>query len=133
MEIIIDTTVLIDFWRCAKQPERLADMRAKAAEASLGISWIVEAEFLRGSIRQGLNEEAVNRFFSKFVRVPFADSWIRIYARTWAVMKAKNLNPGYPDLWLAAVALDRDCPLLTRNSGHFKDIPELKVLDYRLI
>jgi predicted nucleic acid-binding protein len=46
---------------------------------------------------------------------------------------AKNGNAiDYPDLWIAAHALTRPAPLLTRNPKHFEDIPGLKVVPYTI-
>jgi predicted nucleic acid-binding protein len=34
------------------------------------------------------------------------------------------------DLWIAAWAVEHDAPLVTRESWHFRDIPDLKVIAY---
>jgi hypothetical protein len=42
MELIADTTVLIDIWRFRRAPVRLADLVKKSQGASLVVPWFTE-------------------------------------------------------------------------------------------
>ena len=50
----------------------------------------------------------------------------------WAHVKAERDTRGRPihpeDAWIAAVALDLGCPLITHDAGDFADIPGLRVI-----
>jgi hypothetical protein len=53
MELIADTTVLIDLWRFRDKPSRIADLAQKAGAASLIVPWITQAEFSRRALFNG--------------------------------------------------------------------------------
>lgn len=50
----------------------------------------------------------------------------------WSVVKAQRAAVGRPihpeDAWIAATALDLDCPLITHNPADFSAIPGLRVI-----
>jgi len=57
---------------------------------------------------------------------------IDAYCELWVVMAKKGKPVDYPDLWIAAHALMRPAPLLTRNPRRFQNIPGLEVLPYSI-
>ena len=132
MEIIADTTVLIDLWRYRKTPRRLADLRAKVGEAAILVPWITQAEFSRGALFKEVSSGALAEFYAAFHLIPFEQTVIDHYCRLWAVMARAGRAPDYPDLWIAACAAAAKIPVLTRNPNHFADIPDLKVISYRI-
>ena len=54
------------------------------------------------------------------------------YCRLWVGMARAGRAPDYPDLWIAACAVARKGPVLTRNLKHFCDVPELEVIGYEI-
>jgi predicted nucleic acid-binding protein len=52
------------------------------------------------------------------------------YARISRDGRARGHRIGDNDLWIAATALERGIPLLTRNIQHFSRIPGLIVENY---
>lgn len=130
MELIADTTVLIDLWRYQKTPRRLADLTGKAGEAAILIPWITQAEFSRGALFKDVSPEALAEFYGKFHLVPCDQSTIDHYCRSWVEMARSGRAPSYPDLWIAACAVARDAPVLTRNPKHFAAVPGLKIIGY---
>lgn len=50
----------------------------------------------------------------------------------WSLVKAERAALGRPihpeDAWIAATALDLDCPLITHNTADFLAIPSLQVI-----
>ncbi len=133
MEVVADTTVLIDLWRYRRTPQRLADLTAKIGEAAMLIPWITEAEFSRGALFKGVAATALAEFYASFHLLPFEHSVIGHYCRLWAEMARKGHAPGYPDLWVAACAVAGKVPLLTRNPKHFANVPELEVISYKIV
>jgi predicted nucleic acid-binding protein len=130
MDLIADTTVLIDIWRFRKKRSRIRDLVEKAGDSSLAVPWIVQAEFTRGARHQGISREEIARFLAGFLLVALDQSVIDAYCELWVVMAKKGKPVDYPDLWIAAHALTRPAPLLTRNPRHFQNIPGLEVLGY---
>jgi predicted nucleic acid-binding protein len=133
VEVIVDTTVLIDLWRCNKRPERLGDLKEKTRGLSLIVPWIVEAEFSRGALHMGLKREQIESFYMDFMRAELSAAALWQYAELWGKLAQAGKITDYPDLWVAVSALERDCGLVTRNAKHFRNIPELEVIGYRLL
>jgi predicted nucleic acid-binding protein len=133
MEVIADTTVLIDLWRYRKTPRRLAHLSAKIGEAAILIPWMTQAEFSRGALFKGVSPQALAEFYASFHLLPFNQSIIDHYCRLWATMARTGDAPGYPDLWIAACAVAGKVPVVTRNPKHFAGIPELEVIGYRIV
>ena len=132
MEVIADTTVLIDLWRYSKTPRRLADLTAKVAGAAILVPWITQAEFSRGALFKGVSSQALTDFYAAFHLVPFDHATIDHYCRLWAEMARAGHASGYPDLWIAASAIARKVPVLTRNPKHFANIPKLEIIGYKI-
>ena len=132
MELIADTTVLIDIWRFRRAPARLADLVKKSKGASLVVPWITEAEFSRGALYKGVGREALEAFYGGFLRLSLSRNTIDCYCELWGKMARKGKAPDYPDLWIAASAVAMNVPVLTRNPDHFSCVPGLAVAGYVL-
>jgi predicted nucleic acid-binding protein len=133
VEVIADTTVLIDLWRYRKTPSRLADLTAKVGDAAILIPWITQAEFSRGALFKNVSSKALAEFYAGFHLLPFEQSVINHYCRLWAAMARAGRAPDYPDLWIAACAVTAKVPVLTRNPDHFANIPDLEVVGYQIV
>ena len=132
MEIVADTTVLIDLWRYRKTPRRLADLTKKVGDAAIMVPWITQAEFSRGAMFHGVSAEALAEFYKSFHLVPLDDSTMDSYCRLWVRMAREGRAIDYPDLWIAACAAAREVAVLTRNPKHFTNVPEFHVIGYSI-
>ncbi len=132
MELIADTTVLIDLWRFRKQRSRISDLVEKVGDSSLVVPWITQAEFSRGAVFKGVPLTELEKFYEGFLHQRLEQETINIYCRLWAEMARLGKAPDYPDLWITACAINRGVALLTRNPNHFKRIPRLDVVSYQL-
>lgn len=132
MELIADTTVLIDLWRYRKTPHRIVDLSERVGDAAVLVPWITQAEFSRGALFKNVSLELLAEFYRRFHLVPLDQKTMDTYCRLWVVMARKGCAPDYPDLWIAASAVSRRSPVLTRNPKHFADVPELTVLAYSI-
>ena len=132
MEVIADTTVLIDLWRYRKTPRRLADLTAKVEEAAILVPWITQAEFSRGAMFKDVSLELLAEFYRSFHLLPLNQECIDTYCRLWVVMARAGHAPDYPDLWIAACAVSAKIPVLTRNPSHFGNVPELELIGYSI-
>jgi tRNA(fMet)-specific endonuclease VapC len=95
----------------------------------LGISWVVKAEFLRGSEVAGHDREAIKDFLKRFPTVWPFDETLEIYASLYAALKKRNELIGSHDLWIAACALQKSVPLVSNNKIEFEHVPGL-ALEY---
>lgn len=132
MELIADTTVLIDLWRFRRTPARLADLVKKSKGASLVVPWITESEFSRGALYKGVAKDALEAFYGGFLRLALNRRTMDCYCELWAAMAKAEEVSDYPDLWIAASAVAMDAPVLTRNPAHFSSVPGLSVAAYSL-
>ena len=132
MEVIADTTVLIDLWRYRKTPGRLGDLRERVGQAAILVPWITQAEFSRGALFKGLSLEALGEFYESFHLLGLDQETMGTYCRLWVTMARAGRAPAYPDLWIAACARARKIPVLTRNPRHFANVPELDVIGYSI-
>lgn len=126
MELIADTTFLIGLWRKQSWAVRYA---GKNTGRSLGIPWIALGEFWHGAIRAGHDPAKVSDFLKIGMPVCDAAPCVERYARTCSNLQSQGQyrEIGQNDLWLAAVAMTYDLPLVTRNRRHFDKIDGLKV------
>ncbi len=124
MIIAIDTNAYVDV--CKRVPD--AVRVAKTAERLL-MPFVVLAE-LRAGFQAGTraleNERVLVRFrASPRVQVVYADEeTTRQYARVFAQLRAAGTPVPTNDLWIAALALQHDAVLFTRDR-HFDKIPQL--------
>jgi predicted nucleic acid-binding protein len=132
MELIADTTVLIDLWRFWDEPARIADLVDKVGAASLIVPWITQAEFSRGALFKGVSLPSLASFYRNFLLLALDQKTMDLYCELWLEMARKGKAPDYPDLWIAAAACARNTPLITRNPKHFDGMPCLDVIGYTL-
>jgi len=132
MNLVADTTVLIDLWRYGRTPARLADFSAKVGEASIVIPWITEAEFSRGALFKGVEAEVLTGFYEGFALMPLDRGVMDAYCRLWGDMARRGKAPDYPDLWIAACGVAKGLPVLTRNPKHFANVPGLSIVAYSI-
>lgn len=129
MEGVADTTLLIDLWRAHRHPEIARAVTEKLGNPTLRMSWMAEAEFLRGSVYKQVAGERTARFLSRFLPLPILRGHARRVAEIAADLQRRGFQIDIPDLWIAAAALDANLPA-TRNTKHYARIPSLTVLDY---
>ncbi len=53
------------------------------------------------------------------------------YAAMTRAMRLEGRLIGSNDLWIAAVALENELPIVTANQEHFQRVPGLRVIGYR--
>ena len=128
MDLIADTTFLVGLWR--RQAWAL-EFASDHPDQTLGIPWVVRGEFQHGATRAGHDPAEVGRFLALGLAVDDVAAVLPVYARI-----ASALQEGHPevyrsigqnDLWIAAVAVRAELPLLTRNRRHFDRIEGLSL------
>lgn len=114
---------------------------AEAGETQLGIASPVKAEILRRrceNLLKGETPEETLRAQQRLDRseqqvarlmvVPFDESAAWQLARLMKVDRLKRI--GRADLLIASVTLANDATLVTRNLRHFRQVPNLKVVNW---
>jgi tRNA(fMet)-specific endonuclease VapC len=128
--MILDTTVLIDLYREARQGRKGAAtefLEAHREEPAL-ISVITSGEFAEGfpPRHRELCADLLRRY--GLIDVTEAVAWQ--YADTSRRMRERGDRIGDNDLWIAATALAHQQALATRNVDHFRRVDRLKLLTY---
>ena len=125
MEILADTTFLIDLQRGSSVAisflERYSESRFYLSLVSLG-------ELVPGFVRLG--KEKLFDFVRPFPLVPISREIAWTYGELQADLRAKGKLIGSNDLWIAASAKVSRLTVLTKNTQHFKRVPDLEVLEY---
>jgi len=133
MDYLTDTTFLIDMWRERGKPCAALRFVEKNGQAVCGLPWIAKGEFLRGAWLAGHIHDSVEAFLNSFLVVLPTEATVRHYAELYLQLRKVNALIGPNDLWLAACALERKLPLLTRNAGEFARVKGLTVVDYSVL
>ena len=131
MDLLADTTFLIDLWREQRKAGPATAFARQHADDIIGISWVVAGEFLSGALATGHAPNLIDGFLARYPLVHSSPDIIREYAGLYADLKRRNSLIGPSDMWIAAAARSHRVPLLTRNGGEFARIPDLQVLAYR--
>ncbi|MGD9274749.1 MAG: type II toxin-antitoxin system VapC family toxin [Desulfobacterales bacterium] len=127
MRILVDSNRYQDF--CEGEPQAVHVIR-RAAE--IMIPFIVLGELRAGfacGTRSYKNEQTLTRFLnSPRVKQLFADEdTTHQYARLFRQLRKQGTPIPTNDLWIAALALQHDLLLFTRDN-HFDHLPQLPVI-----
>ncbi len=129
MDYLLDTSFLIGLWR-GRGKGLEASFLAAHSDSVLGLPWIAKGEFLSGAVIAEHDLEKVTGFLDGYpVSWPDEQTLLQ-YATLYARLHAQRKPVGPNDLWIAAAAIGRDLPLLTRNVKEFSRVQELRVVDY---
>lgn len=127
MKILIDTNRYKDFF---EGDEYAVDVIRKTSQ--INIPFIVIGELRAGFAcgnRGPENEGMLSRFLNKpRVTSLFADDGTtRIYANLFRQLRAQGTPVPTNDLWIAALAVQHDLILFSRDE-HFKKLPQIQVV-----
>jgi predicted nucleic acid-binding protein len=128
--VLLDTTFLIDLQRGLRNARRDAAVRflVSRPEARVCISLVSWLEFAEGYADE--QEDACHQFLSRFrlVLPDLAIAWRA--SRLSRTLRAGGRRLADHDLWIAATAIERRVPLVTKNVRHFRVIADLEVIGY---
>ncbi len=132
----LDTTILIDLvgkespWKqrasrkideLAAQGQGLATTRFNVAELSVGLA---------RSRRPSEDEKVIRALLGDLEILEFTDAAARIFGSLTGFLQQIGQPAGDMDVLIAATALVYGHALITRNSRHFRHIPQLVVEEY---
>lgn len=130
MDLLADTTFLIDLWREQRRPGMAMDFARRSKDLAVGLPWVVAGEFLSGGAAAGHDVDALALFLAPYAVVHSTDTIVSRYAHLYTAVRRDRLAVGPNDLWIAACALSLGLPLITRNTRDFGSLAGLTVLDY---
>jgi tRNA(fMet)-specific endonuclease VapC len=129
--VALDTSFLIDL-----QNERRARGRVRGAvaflEAHRTTRLLLPAVAL-GEYLEGFDDpasEVAQALVAHLDILPVTEDVAQLYARTTRVLRSAGKLLGTNDLWIACTARAAGVPIVTRNMGHFRRVPQLGVLGY---
>jgi predicted nucleic acid-binding protein len=120
---LLDTSVVVDLDSIAAEvlPDQVAVSAITLAELAAGP--MATADLAERARRQ----DRLQRTESAFDPLPFDIEAARAYGRIYAAVLEQGRSPGrrLADLFIAAVALANDLPLVTRNGADFAALHNL--------
>jgi tRNA(fMet)-specific endonuclease VapC len=128
--MILDTTVLVDLQKELRRekPGAATRLLETSGDAPVFIAFVTWMEFAEGFGDD--DRPACERFLAGFqVLWPDVDTAWRA-ARVSRSLRASGAPIGDHDLWIAALALQHDHAVASRNEEHFKRVPGLSLLPY---
>lgn len=129
--MILDTTFLIDLEREVRR--RSPGPAAAVLEAGGAQARFAVCEVAAGELAEGY-PDSERRAFDRFTRFFERLAVDREIAWCWSRLSRWARDRGRPvgdnDLWIAACAVHHARPLVTRNAGHFDQLPGLVVIGY---
>jgi tRNA(fMet)-specific endonuclease VapC len=130
---LLDTNILI--YLIKNQPPSIAHrVDALRAEDRLWMSYVTEAEVLKGAERSTRKQEVLKRLdvLARQVQViyPNNSAICRAYAEQFMRLKEAGTPIGANDLWIACHALAEYATLVTHNTREFERVGGLRIEDW---
>jgi len=126
--VVIDTNILIDLVKSGKL--------VQFAEKYNGyITCVTLYEYLRGELYLGRNIDEIKSFLEEIFDILYMDNnAIRKACEIWLSLAKKGELISEPDIWISAICITKNFPLITANVEHFKRLREngLKILTLQI-
>jgi tRNA(fMet)-specific endonuclease VapC len=128
--VLIDTGLLVDLERGVANP----DVDRAIGEEDRAISVVTVSELLHGVHRASGSQRArrsafVEHLLAGMRAIEITEQIARVHAEIWAQLAARGEVIGAHDLWIAATALAHGMGLATGNTGEFKRVPGLRLME----
>ena len=120
---LLDTSVILDLEQLSPEqlPIQVAVTSVTLAELAAGPA------ATRDPAERAIRQDRLQRTEAAFDPLPFDLEAARAYGRIYSAVVARGRKPRsrIADLFIAAIALAEDLPLLTRNAGDFAGLERL--------
>ena len=128
--LIFDTTFLIDFQRerTGKVPGGAHEFLQAHADAGAYLPITAYGEFAEGFADR--MDKAFLSVVESFELLPVTRTVADTYAGIVRKLRARGRLIGTNDLWIAATALEKNWPLVTRNTEEFARVAGLQLRSY---
>lgn len=126
---LVDTNVISYIFRGDTRGSEYRSILDRFDHCLISFQTLAELEFWAIRNEWGRRRKADLAYLLETYDVVHSDE--KVCAR-WAEIRAIRRRIGKPihpeDAWIAAVALEIGCPLVTHDVGDFTDVPDLKIL-----
>lgn len=128
--LIFDTTFLIDFQRerTARKPGPAHQFLIENENSCALLPATVYGEFAEGF--ENLSDPAFVSLVESFRFLPVSREIASVYATITRTLRQSGRLIGSNDLWIAATAVHKGHPLVTRNLDHFARVPGIHLRSY---
>lgn len=118
-QVLLDTSVVIDYPAAA-----VAAQADTAAVSTITLAELAYGLHTEDPLRNAAREQRYHWISNTFEPIPFSTGAARIYGALCAHVRAvgRDPKPRRFDLLIAAVAVDLDVPLITRNENDFRGV-----------
>jgi tRNA(fMet)-specific endonuclease VapC len=127
--VLLDTDLLISFLRdnneAVKMVSKLLERHMILYTTSINASELYFGAFLSSKIQE--NMEAVENLLNTIKIIPFELVHSKIYGEIRADLQKRGEIINEMDIFIATMAIEKDLPIITRNTKHFEKIMKLKV------
>lgn len=127
--ILLDSSVIIDFWKSRRDPSRHAAIADVLGRPGLHICGVTLAELMAGAL-DALDCDRIEREVGRFVRLHVEDADWTALGRNLYRLRTGGIHVPFPDALLATIALSHDLEVWTLDS-RFADIRRV-LTDLRL-
>lgn len=131
MKLLLDTNICI--YIIKQQPVTVLKRFLEYQIGDIGISSITLSELRFGvakSTHYVKNNKALDEFVTPLEVLSFDEEAARVYGGIRANLEKAGTPVGSMDMLIAAHAVSSGLPLVTNNTGEFKRIPALTVVDW---
>jgi tRNA(fMet)-specific endonuclease VapC len=128
--VIIDTDLLIDLLRNQKQATAFIT-KLEEKNYILATTAVNIFELHHGAHKSQESEknlEAINVLTSRLSILPFTSKAAQKAGHIFAQLERHGQPIGLRDIFIAAIALTRECSVATSNQAHFSRISELEII-----
>lgn len=136
MKYLLDSNVCVRFLNGRAPSVRSRLLQELQTEPhNVAVCSVVKAELFYGALKSQFvqrNLDDQNRFFARFISLPFDDTCALVHAQ----IRRQLLAPPSPrpigagDLLIASIALANNLTLVTHNRAEFTRVPNLCVEDW---
>lgn len=123
--VLVDTTILIDFFR--KKNKKKATLFKIQQSHEIYASTITEFEFLAGVKDESV--QSLKHFFSKINLLSFDSNAARKASSIYQDLKSRKKLIEFRDIFIAATAMANNLSISTLNKDHFSRIEGLKIIE----
>jgi predicted nucleic acid-binding protein len=135
--VILDSSVIIAAERrCHSVRQILEQVQASQGDIEIALSVVTVAELMHGAYRAKTPEQQQRRlaFIDRLCRDvpvhPVTLAVARLAGRIDGQQESKGIQVAFEDLLIGATALHLDYAVATINLRHFRQIPDLTVINF---
>ena len=129
MEIVIDTSVLIDIERGRIDVGELIKYKSIYMSSITVTELLVGAQWVQRASSRVKKLSFCEKVIDSISSLPFGLAEAKIYAQIMIELRSAGITIGIHDMLIGATAISNNLPILTLNTKDFKRIPGVEVIE----